>query len=134
MEGVGHSSTARILADLQPSEGHTSPALHKAYCPRVVRAVFLQCSRENQDIAQVDTYEMVKLASENVTDESSENGWGVRETERHHLVLEVSKGGVERCLPLIPLLNVDQVVSVSKVQFIKNPGVTQRLKGWVSQG
>lgn len=44
------------------------------------------------------------------------------------------QGGVKCCLPLIPLLNMDQVVGVPKEQFGENPGVTQRLKGQVDQG
>lgn len=42
---------------------------------------------------------------------------GVDEAERHDHVLEVAERGLEGCLPLIPITDMDQVVGVSEIQL-----------------
>ena len=58
---------------------------------------------------------------------------GIRETGRHHLIFKVTKEGVERCLPLVALMNANNVLGILKDQFSEK-GMTQRLEGWIDQG
>ena len=46
-----------------------------------------------------------------------EDGGHVREAERHHKVLSVPRGCVERLLSFVSLLNPDQVVGVPEIHF-----------------
>ena len=68
---------------------------------------------EDQDIIEVDENELVKHVSENVVNKSLEDGRSIGEAKRHHQVLVVAGGGVERHLPFISLSDPDQVVGVA---------------------
>jgi hypothetical protein len=53
---------------------------------------------------------------------------GIGESIRHDLILIISAGCVEGCLPLTPLTYPNQVVGISKVQLGKNGVLLERFK------
>ena len=91
--------------------------------------MFLQSLRKYQDVVQVDEDVVVNDVMEDIIDKGLEDCGSVRQPKRHHQVLVVPTGSVERCLPLISLLYPDQVVRVPEVQLRKEAHFLQRGEG-----
>ena len=74
--------------------------------------MFLLGAGEDQNVIKVDEDELVEHVPEHVIHQRLENSRSVGEAEGHHQVLVVTSGGIERCLPLVPLADPDQVIGV----------------------
>ena len=79
--------------------------------------VLYRVTGENQDVIQVHEHKPVEHVPKDIINQSLENCRGICESEGHHQIFEVSKGGVERRLPLISLLDADEVISISQVEL-----------------
>ena len=75
--------------------------------------VFILGSGEDQDVIEVDKNKLVNHVSEYVVNKGLEDGRSIGEAKRHHQVLVVASGGVERCLPSVSLSNPDQVIGIA---------------------
>lgn len=61
--------------------------------------------------------ENVHEISQDVTDKSLEDSVSISQVKSHHKVLKISQRFLKCHLPLIPLLNLSQIVSASNVQI-----------------
>lgn len=69
---------------------------------------------EDQDVVVVHKDEAVDYVSDYIIDKGLKEGRGVGQAEGHNKVLVVPGWSVERCLPFVPLSDVDQMVSVAE--------------------
>ena len=71
----------------------------------------------DQDVIQIHNDEDVELLRKDLVDVPLKACWGVRQTERHHLVLEVTVSSPERGLPFVPLSDSHSMVGTGKVEL-----------------
>ena len=71
----------------------------------------------DEDVIKVHDDEDVKLLHKDLVDVPLEACWGVRQTERHHLVLEVTVSSPERGFPLVPFADSHSMVGTGKVEL-----------------
>lgn len=94
--------------------------------------VIILGSRENQYAVQVDKNKMVQRVTGYFIDEGLKNCWGICKAKRHHLILEVAKGGVKG-RPFIILPNADKMIRVAKITFCEDPSMTKWLETQINQ-
>ncbi len=125
--------------ELTVHETRTSPPWQKAILEQPlehssdVLNMFLERRRKYQYVIQVDIYELIYHVSQHVIDECLENRGGVGQPEGHNKIFKVPPGGIKRGLPLIPLPNADQMISVTQIEFTKDGCSLQPLESWRHQ-
>ena len=62
---------------------------------------------------------MVEGIPKDVVDHTLESCGCIAESERHDSIFEKAVSATERCLPLVSLLNSDEVVAVLEVDFVE---------------
>ena len=89
---------------------------------------------EDEDVVQVRQAGDVQAVMEYPVDVPLEHRWSVDEPEQHHAVLEMAVARPEGLLPLITLLDPDQVVSQPDVKLGVHLHTNQPVKCLVDQG
>ncbi len=84
---------------------------------------------EDQDIVEVNKNKLIDHVSEHVVDECLEDCRGVRKAKRHDQIFKMPGMGVKGGLPLVPLPNLNQVMSTAEIQLSKYCCPLQELKG-----
>ena len=82
-----------------------------------VPVVFRLISGVDEDVVQVYHAGTVNQASKGLVDIGLERCWGVRQTERHYVVLVMPVSGFESCLLFIPLPDLEPIIGVAKIQL-----------------
>ena len=77
----------------------------------------LLVGRKNQDVVKVDDHEVIEILLKNIIHHVLEDCRSVGKTEWHHLLLEMSIAHPKSRFPLVPRLDVHQIVGASKVDF-----------------
>lgn len=85
--------------------------------------VFLEGPRKNQTIIQVNKHKAVQHVSKYLG-----------QTEGHHQVLIVTGGCVECGLPLIPMPDPHEMVSIPQVELGENGRSLEQLEGFGHEG
>ena len=89
---------------------------------------------EDEDVVQVCQAGDVQAVMEYPVDVSLEHCWGVDKPEQHHVVLKIAVARPEGCLPLVTLLDLDQVVRQPDVELGVHLHTNQPVKHLVDQG
>lgn len=77
---------------------------------------------------------MIEQVPQDVIHQGLEDCVGVIETEGDDKVFKVVEGSVESSLPITILLDPDQMIGISEVQFGKNSGHLEGLQGRSDKG
>lgn len=93
-----------------------------------MKSVLSRGAGEDQYVVQVNKDEPVQEVPENVIFEGLEHCQCIGEAEWHTLVLEVARGGIEHCLPLVPVYDPDKMVCILQVQLCKVSGPMQQFE------
>ena len=88
-------------------------------------------SRVLENIRMSSKYEdkPIKHVPEHIVDQGLEDCRGIGEAKGHHQVFVMPSGSVECSLPLIPLSDADEVVSIAKVKLGEDGGSLEQLEG-----
>lgn len=94
--------------------------------------LFLGVKGKDQDVNKADKGAMVEVLKD-IINQCLEDHWGVSEAKGHD-VFKIPEGCFKGSLPLVPLLNPDQLVGVPQVQLCEDgcsvQGLKCRVKHW----
>ena len=88
---------------------------------------------ENENVVQINKNKLVYHISQDIVHQGLEDGWRVREAERHDEVLPGPRRCVEGRLPFVTFLNPHKVLGIPEVQLGKDRRSLQEVKRSVHQ-
>ena len=90
--------------------------------------------KEDEDVVQVRQAGDVQAVMEYPVDVPLEHHWGVDKPKQHHMVLKMAVARPEGHLPLVTLLDLDQVVHQPDVELGVHFHTNQPIEHLVDQG
>lgn len=85
-------------------------------------AMFAHAPEVYEDIMNVDEDKPMEILLKHLVDEILEHGGGVVQAIGHNEIFVVASRGHKSCLPLVPLMYPDEVISALEVQLGKDSG------------